>query len=184
MTENQLYPALAKAQGVMTNPELDGYNPHFKAKFSTLAAVRNAVVPALSANGIAVVQDVMTTPTGISVITKLLHASGQFLSFGPLEIPIAKQDAQGIGSAETYARRYALLAALCIAGEEDDDGAAATVQPISAEQAAEITELLQKSDVDTEGFLKTLCVDSVEKIAAVSYGIAKAALKTRRRVKE
>jgi hypothetical protein len=54
----------------------------------------------------------------------LLHKSGQMLQ-ATLPMPAAKQDAQGLGSAATYARRYQLMAMAGVVGDEDDDGNAA-----------------------------------------------------------
>ena len=41
-------------------------------------------------------------------------------------MPVSKADAQGYGSALTYARRYSLSAAAGVAAELDDDGNAAS----------------------------------------------------------
>lgn len=117
--------ALAAAQAEMKNPAFDSANPHFRNKFASLAAVRNAVVPVLAKHGIAVVQDVQTTEHGIACFTILLHESGQRLNFGPLVVPATKADAQGFGSAATYSRRYSLQAIACVVGDEDDDANAA-----------------------------------------------------------
>jgi len=46
------------------------------------------------------------------------------MEFGPLSIPMGKRDAHSTGSAISYAKRYALCAALGIV-TEDDDGQAA-----------------------------------------------------------
>jgi len=121
--------ALARAQAKMANPAFDGSNPHFRSKFASLAAVRNAVVPVLAAEGIACVQELRTTDRGVSCLTTLAHASGWQQEFGPLEIPATKPDAQGFGSAATYARRYALMAIAGVVGDEDDDANAATGKP-------------------------------------------------------
>lgn len=118
--------ALAKAQTAMKNPGLDKENPHFKSKFASLAAVRDAVAPALAAQGIAVVQALTATEHGITCETMLMHGeSGEWIS-DSLEVPTAKDDAQGYGSAATYARRYSLQAMCCIVGDDDDDANAAT----------------------------------------------------------
>jgi hypothetical protein len=59
----------------------------------------------------------------------LIHESGEELSFGKLFVPCTKQDAQGYGSAITYARRYQLQTALGIAPEDDDGNAASASAP-------------------------------------------------------
>jgi hypothetical protein len=122
---NELATALSKAQTEMSNPGFDSKNPHFGNKFASLAAVRNAVVPPLAKNGIAIVQDICNVEGGISCLTRLVHLSGQWMEFGPLVMPFAKADAQGFGSAATYCKRYHLMAINVVAGDTDDDAEAA-----------------------------------------------------------
>jgi len=174
VTENlaQLYAALAKAQAAMVNPPLDAVNPHYKSRFASLPAVRDAVVPALAANGIAIVQDVRTGDMNVSVTTTLLHESGATLAFGPLVMPVLKLDPQGVGSAITYAKRYALLALACVAGDEDDDANAASSERIDAEQANKLEALLQESGADREAFLRWLGAESLPSVAAKKFDSA------------
>jgi hypothetical protein len=132
-TTGKLAEALAKAQGEMSNPRFDKTNPHFKNKFASLAAVRDAVIPVLSKHGIACIQNVYTTEGGrVACTTSLYHGSGEALTFGPLEMPVSKADAQGFGSAATYARRYHLMAVANVVGDEDDDANQATGKPAAA----------------------------------------------------
>jgi hypothetical protein len=112
--------AIALSQLHVENALKSSTNPHFKSKYADLAEILNTVRPVFSANGIAIVQ----TPTfesGVaSVETMLCHESGEFIS-SICSSPVSKQDAQGIGSAITYLRRYS-LAAMCGVAQEDDDG--------------------------------------------------------------
>lgn len=124
--------ALAKAQAEMSNPRFDKTNPHFRNKFASLAAVRDAVIPVLAKHGIACLQDLTNVEGGVACTTTLLHASGQLLKFGPLKMPVSKADAQGFGSAATYARRYHLMAVANVVGDEDDDANEATGKPAPA----------------------------------------------------
>jgi hypothetical protein len=151
----------------MKNPTFDSLNPHLKSRYASLAAVRNAVIPPLAANGLAVVQDCRTTPVGVSVTTHLLHSSGQRMTFGPLEIPASKLDAQGFGAAETYARRFALLGVGCVAGEKDDD--MERIERITIEQAQKIESLLVDVGADKVAFLAYLKAESVEAIPAAMF---------------
>ena len=123
-----LIEALSAAQAKIENPVFDMVNPHFKNKYASLAAVRNAIIPVLAEHHIALTQDVKTHDNQVSVVTTL-HFGAEKLNFGPLLFPVAQQNAQALGSAITYARRYALLAALCVAGEPDEDGNAAVGKP-------------------------------------------------------
>lgn len=121
--------ALAKAQAEMSNPGFDTTNPHFRNRFASLAAVRNAVVPVMAKHGIFVSQDLTSLEGAVSCTTILTHASGQQMRFGPLVLPVSKNDAQGFGSAATYCRRYSLMAVACVVGDDDDDANAATGKP-------------------------------------------------------
>jgi hypothetical protein len=132
-TINELAAALAKAQAEMQNPGFDSQNPHFKSKFASLASVRNAIVPVLAKHGIALSQDITNGERGPKVSTILQHSSGQWIEYGPLEMPVSKPDAQGVGSATTYGRRYHMMAVAGVVGDEDDDGNAAS-KPKTVEQ--------------------------------------------------
>lgn len=131
MLKSESIAALAKAIALsqlhVENALKSSTNPHFKSKYADLAEILNTVRPVFSANGVAIVQ----TPTfesGVaSVETMLCHESGEFIS-SVCSSPVSKQDAQGIGSAITYLRRYS-LAAMCGIAQEDDDGQNAVAQP-------------------------------------------------------
>jgi hypothetical protein len=116
--------SLAKAQGQIEGAVKGKENPHFKSKYADLAACDEAVIEALNANGIALIQRTLPCESGVTVETVFLHTSGETMSSGPLHVPAQKQDAQGYGSALTYARRYSLMAACGIAPEDDDGHAA------------------------------------------------------------
>jgi len=96
----------------------------FTYHYASLPAILDEVRPVLTANGISVLQETITTDLGIGVTTRLLHSSGEWIETGPL-LMARSNSPQDNGSALTYARRYALTAALGLAADEDDDGAAA-----------------------------------------------------------
>ena len=130
----ELATALAKAQATMAGAKKDSTNPHFRSKYADLASIWEACRDALTSNGIAVVQ--MTRATAeeaVIVETRLMHSSGEWIE-GELLVPVTKADAQGFGSARTYARRYSLAAAVGVAPEDDDGAAAAAARP-TAKQA-------------------------------------------------
>lgn len=98
-------------------------NPHFKSKYADLSEVVEAVVPALNANGIGVIQSPSFDGDLVGVTTVLIHESGA-MAQSTLHLRPMKGDAQQCGSAITYARRYALLAMTGAAPEDDDANAA------------------------------------------------------------
>ena len=144
--------ALAKAQGVMKGALKDSANPFFKSRYADLASVVEAIRAAFSANGLSYIQTVEPSDKDeVRVETTLLHASGEWISCGILSLPVSKIDAQGYGSALTYARRYSLSAAVGVAPEDDDGNLASAAKPktmdctdhISAFQSAATLDDLQ-----------------------------------------
>lgn len=121
------FKALAKAQGEIEGAMKGQTNPHFRSKYADLGAVWDACREALSSNGLAVIQmpDYDPETKCVKVETIITHAEG-FEKSSTLRVPTAKQDAQGVGSAITYGRRYALMAAVGIAPEDDDGNAASS----------------------------------------------------------
>jgi ERF superfamily len=120
--------ALVRAQRGFAPALKTSTNPHFRSKYVDLAGCIEAVVDALNSAGIALIQRTSEDSTGVTVETVFVHESGETLECGKLHVPASKQDAQGYGSALTYARRYSLMAACGIA-PEDDDGNAASKTP-------------------------------------------------------
>jgi hypothetical protein len=116
--------ALSKAQGEITGALKDSANSFFKSKYADLASCWDACRTALSKNGLAVVQAPTTLETVTYLETTLLHTSGQWMRSSFVVSP--KDDtSQAMGSAITYARRYALCAFVGVA-QVDDDGNAAS----------------------------------------------------------
>ena len=98
-------------------------------EYADLGAILDMARPILASNGIAVTQNarIQRIDTGapyIVVDTMLIHESGQYIIYDPLEFA-ADGNIQANGGTITYLKRYALAAALGIATEEDDDGNAA-----------------------------------------------------------
>ena len=122
----KLAKALLNVQRQLLPAAKDATNPFTKSKYATLNSVMAASREALLENGIWICQCPVPvdTPGAIGLMTKLTHTeSGQWQSSIAV-VPLPKVDPQGMGSAITYARRYALTAMLGLV-TEDDDGEAA-----------------------------------------------------------
>jgi hypothetical protein len=121
--------ALSLAQGEMGAALKDASNPFFKSKYADLTSVMEAIKGPFHKNGLSFTQLPGMSGDKLVLTTMLLHKSGEWISS---ETPIiaAKPDAQSMGSAITYARRYALQS---IAGvtADDDDGNAASGQKMT-----------------------------------------------------
>jgi hypothetical protein len=131
---HELATALAKAQGALEGAAKSKANPFFKSKYADLASVWEACREALSANGLAVVQSASAQGAHVTVTTLLLHSSGQWVRDG-LTMTAKADDPQGVGSAITYARRYALAAFVGVAPEDDDAESAMGRKPGHAPEA-------------------------------------------------
>jgi hypothetical protein len=121
----QLAMALSLAQGEMAGAKKDAFNPHFKSKYADLASIWEAAREPLSKNGLAVVQmlEDSANPDSVAIRTVLLHKSGERME-SVYSMPTPRWDPQGVGTAITYGRRYALASVLGIAPEDDDAEAA------------------------------------------------------------
>ena len=135
MEENigPVYTALAKAQAEFSPIEKNCVNPYFKKKYADLSEIRRATTPALSKYGLAVIQIIEPDNNFIIVKTVIGHESGSISS--TIKLAPTKQDAQGFGSACTYARRYSLAAILNVAADDDDDAQEA-VKPVAVQAKA------------------------------------------------
>ena len=130
-----LMTALAKAQGEFDAIPMDRVNPHFKSKYASLTATQEATRSVLSKNGLALIQSIDIEGDTYYLETMLTHTSGQWLS-SKLKLLLDKQNMQGLGSAVTYAKRYAWQAMLGVVGDEDDDANAAVATETKAPRTA------------------------------------------------
>lgn len=128
-TLKELAGAMAKAQGQIKGALKDSANPFFKSKYADLASVVEAIREPLASHGLSYVQIAHDHDSAAKIETVILHSSGEWLSCGAVSVPVSKADAQGFGSAMTYARRYSLSAAFGVAPEDDDGNAAAKAAP-------------------------------------------------------
>lgn len=123
---NELATALAKAQAEIEIAGRKETNPFFKSKYADLCELIKVSRPALTKNGLAVMQQIITDDDGYTMLhTILTHTSGQWIETRMRVVP-PKNDVQSFGSCVTYLRRYAYGALINIAvADEDDDGEAA-----------------------------------------------------------
>ena len=178
---NELATALAKAQGELENASKSSNNPHFKSKYADLAEIINTTRPVFSSHGLSVTQCPSFEAGVVSVETILMHSSGQWMS-STISAPVSKQDAQGVGSAITYCRRYALAAVAGIAQEDDDANSAVGhgtkkapnlkevgESVITAKQVAEVRQALELVGVAEGLLLQKAQIESVETMPAVKF---------------
>lgn len=168
------------------------------SKYADINAVIDAIKPALINHGLFFTQHPQPHDKGVQIETFLHHAGGESISLGVLFVPASKQDAQGFGSALTYARRYALVTAFGVPVEDDDGNAAAAASKkdrespkqdeakINHDQVTELELLIPAAKLTPAQFNQTMGIavltalpanrfdEAKERIAARMAALAKA----------
>jgi hypothetical protein len=126
--------ALAKAQAELINPDktltatIASRGGERTFRYASLATGLDLIRKCLGQHEIAVVQSTAVDQGRIMLTTRLVHASGEWVSSLWPVCHVVETSAQMKGAALTYARRYALFTLVGIAGEDDLD-APDLVQP-------------------------------------------------------
>lgn len=181
--------ALAKAQATIEGARKDSENPGFKQggkaiRYADLSSVWEACREQLVTNGLSIVQfPGEMVDNRMQMTTQLCHESGEWMR-ATLSIPLSKVDAQGYGSAVTYARRYALAAVVGVCPEDDDGNAASVPAPrrdppparqeaapavITEDQHAMIMTMAERCGIGTRDICDKAGVDAVKKMPAALY---------------
>lgn len=126
--------ALFKFQQEVGKVKKDATNPFFKSKYATLSNVLEVIKEPLEKAKLVIAQSPNSQFNETVLVTKIIHVDSGELIESAYPLNPVKNDPQGIGSAITYARRYALVSMLCL-DVDDDDGNAAS-KPTPSEQQA------------------------------------------------
>ncbi len=174
--------SLVKALAEIGGATKDKINPAFKSKYADLGSVVDAIKPVLAKHGLAFTQSTEPSEGGVIVETLLWYeGTDAACSLGKLFVPANKQDAQGFGSALTYARRYSLMTAFGVPAEDDDGNAASrsapradpVVKPITDSQRDMIQTLAEAAGKP----LKAICdAYKVQSLKELTHGQAEAIL--------
>lgn len=113
--------ALSFFQGEVKDAPKDCTNPFFNSKYASLESVLSTVRPLLAKHGLSVTQltDYSVEHKLMLLRTRIMHKSGEFIE-GAYPIFGKDNSPQATGSALSYAKRYAIQAALGISSEDDD----------------------------------------------------------------
>lgn len=172
--------AMAAAFGEIEAATKGNENAAFKAggkvsKYADINAVIGAIKPALINHSLFFTQHPKPSEKGVTIETFLHHANGERLSLGELFVPANKQDAQGFGSALTYARRYALVTAFGVPVEDDDGNAASknqkAAEPVDLIAPDNLTRAIQLCDTIGGNQAQTIC--EAYKVSALTELTAK-----------
>ena len=166
---NELYGALAKAQGEIKHAVFNKSGGQHKNKYADLPNVITAIKEAFAKNGLCYVQRVCAHNTTGILFTRIGHISGQWIesrmqipylpkNFEPKNLIELSQKMQQLGGAITYARRYALSAMVGISHEEDTD----LQDTVSPKQYKELLEMIGN---DEDLLKKTLSIIKLSDLA-------------------
>ena len=166
---SNLATALSKAQGeakdIVKGKQGYGY------KYATLESILSMLRPILSSNGLSVIQSNGNEGNLITVTTRLMHSSGEWLEdSGGVEFQLLKgmNNAQSVGSAISYLRRYQISAFMNITSDEDVDGevdvgqAKKNTQPPSENKQTLGGYLTKKGIKDQKGFMLAYKITNAE----------------------
>ena len=144
---NELATALCAAQTEFTAIPKDSKNPFFKSNYAGLPVVVETASPILNKHGLSISQHINCLENGTdTMVTYLLHSSGQYLAH-EMKLHLGnKDDAQAQGSAITYARRYSYMSVLGLVADDDDDGnAASRDKKVAAKAITEAKQVIKEA---------------------------------------
>jgi hypothetical protein len=146
-------------------------------RFESFDDVMRAAGPVLAKWGIVV--DFSTeqaeNPPRLKILVRLrVGAYFEDKTFScPIPSDVKVSEPQKFGQALSYAKRYAIKAALNIVStDQEDNDAQGLFAYVTGEQAAEIDRLIKETGADRERFLKWAECDSVGELPAASYAKA------------
>lgn len=136
------FPAIERSKDVRVQTKTGG---SYTFAYAPLDAILNTVRPVLTKHGLAISQLLANVGGQPALKTMLMHEGGEVIQDScPLPVN-GNISAQEFGSLVTYFRRYALVAALGIATEEDDDGNHASGNPATKDATDRLVEDAQSA---------------------------------------
>lgn len=183
--------ALCLAQSEFENAKKTSKNPFFNSNYASLEEVLNTVKPILNSHSISILQFPSFSGKEVYVQTVLLHTSGQWISGDAgtpvVKIPTEKQvrdlyapipehntgypmmealctaDAQVVGKAISYLRRYSLLS-ICGIAQEDDDGEGLAGRPLKEGKGLSVPEQKPLSAVNPKTYMRMIELIALKKV--------------------
>lgn len=185
-----IYKKLNEFKKAVGTIKKDGNNPHYKSKYATIESVLDTIEQPLSDNNLGFIQCV----EDMFLITTIYDTESDSVITSKTPLLLNKQDMQQLGSAITYARRYALVTMFGLEQEDDDGNKAsglpqqpqATNQPqqqakvyATKEQATELATLAKATNQDINEVTKFFKVDGLMKLTDKQFFLAKRKLEAK-----
>lgn len=167
--------------------DMKGGDGRSRGKYALWEDIVEQVMPVLAKHGFALSFRPKVEDGAVIVSAILSHRDGHRETSDPYPVPFdrsgGKNDAQAIGSATSYGKRYTALAMLNIAARDEDDDARATGigQLIDADQERALRRLIEDSGADQAKLLEVAKAERLEDIRAADYPKIKAILEKKMR---
>lgn len=165
----------AKCPTIKKSRKADRYS------YAPLDEILRTIRPLLDECGLAVRFSTTTSEHMITAVCHVSHRDGHVEESefsAPVDENMKVNSTQKMGSANSYAKRYALMNALnLVASDEDDDGAGLNVERVTDEQARQLRDYIEATESDEVSFLRYFRVDCIENLPIAKYGSAIAMLR-------
>lgn len=144
MENKNIYIKLKELQTSIDKIRKTKNNPYFKNKYADINLILDAISDKLLENGLVILQ---APQANLTLKTEIIdvETSEKIISETPL---IGCNDMQKLGSAITYARRYAIVSMLCLE-QEDDDGNKASGKDVKKPAEKPGTKQTEATSVNT-----------------------------------
>lgn len=182
--ERQFAEAMHAAQAQMRQVARNARNNTTNSRYATLDKIDEEIRPIYSQHGFSLSFGMpQNTETGVEMVCTVFHTNGlarEYRIGGALDNKgvkglINKTDIQAVGSTVSYLRKYLVTMIFNIVmSDEDNDGQ--DTRKLTAQQAAEIEELLKKSGGEKEKFLRWIGVEAIEDMTPAQAARARAAI--------
>lgn len=112
----------------------------YQYSYAPLGEIMDKIAPVMGPLGLSVSYRVSHEPEAIVAVARVSHELGHYEESGPVRMPVAKYDGTGanqaqlVGIASTYAKRYALLAIIGLSPEDDPDARGNEPPPMAEPQ--------------------------------------------------
>lgn len=158
---DKIVPALLTAQKIIESVVKDKTGKittktgaTYEYKYSDLASVLDEVKGPLNDNGILILQAPSSTKDGVTVTTRLLHESCQWIEES-LYMPVTLNTPQGFGAAITYCRRYGLQSMVGLKAQDDDGKEHPKRPPKKLDAKQECVDAFEAMNDEQKDFLRS-----------------------------
>jgi hypothetical protein len=134
---SDLMRALGKAQSEIPVLPMDGFNPYYSSRYTTLGKMLEVITPIIEKHGLVVAQHAVGGEGEVGVETVVSYPDSAESMSSVIKVPISGNNlGQESGKTISYLRRYALGALFLIYSDEDIDANTAEQQKKQSPQKA------------------------------------------------